>query len=803
MTEGYPAIRRTWKGIWQAPLAVRNLFWQGSGEFKGCGFTPNEHQSAILCSPERIKLITGGERSGKSYITAAELYVWLWQLGDGDVVWIVGPSYELARPEFEYLQQYIEQAGLIHPTAHVSTPRIGSWAMYTRPGALVVTKSSSDPQTLAGVPPAAVAMVECAQSSYETLLRLMGRVSQKRGPLLMSGCLAGDTLVLTENGLAEIKDLVGQTTGPVDYTISGLDGPARATLGWVNGATETRKITLTRGLQIEGTPNHRVIARLRDGSTTWRELQDLQLDDLVAIRYGMNLWGNGVIWNPYLAGVYIAEGCCSDTDRITITTSEPEIQQQLAQLGFTGNGHHWRKTHHQLWAYWESIGIRKEWRSTTKEIPVGILRARREDVIAFLRGLFDGDGSGSKGYPVYYTSSLKMAHQVQMLLLNLGLVSGLSTRDCKMKGKYAGQHFIGYMLCVADSAKFSSIIGFGLARKERALCKSGPHQFYFNQALAGNEWLGYPVVWCRVKDKQIGFAETYDLHVPDGHAYWANGLVVHNTFEGSLGWLPPLWKKWRAENEDGAKSFSLPSWTNTAIYPGGREDPEIKRLESLYPPDYFMERLGGEPCAPSRLVLREFNTEKHIKLAAEFDPNKNVQLWVDPGYAHTYAVLAVHAERDPERVTIFDEIAETGRTVQQIIDMVKQRPWWPNVKAVVIDKAAKQHPASESQAETWAMMTGKRITLNYVPIEAGILRHRTFLMTDPLTGEPKLRIHPRCKHLIWEYGNYMYAKDFEDRPTSEVPVALHDDCLKAVAYGLVANYNFVERHKRQRVSVRY
>jgi hypothetical protein len=794
----YPLpITRDWPGIWSMPRHLRTAFWDR------CGFTPNEYQSTILLSPERIKLITGGERSGKSYITAAELYIWLWQLKKGDVLWIVGPSYELARPEFEYLHDMMEKSGLLHPTERVLDPHVGGWSMKTRPGAIVETKSSADAQTLAGIAPAAVAMTECAQHGAETFYRLMGRVAQKRGPLLMSGCLAGNTLVLTTCGLAEIKDLAGANTRPVDYIISGLDGPAQATLGWANGTTETRRITLTRGLQIEGTPNHRIIARLHDGSTTWRELQDLQIGDLVAVRYGMNLWGGGVIENPYLAGVYIAEGCCDKTDRITITTSEPEIQQQLAALGFTGFGHHWRKTHHKLWAYWESIGIRREWRSVTKEIPVGILRARREDVIAFLQGLFDGDGTATKGYPKYCTSSFKMARQVQMLLLNLGIVSGLMTRTCKMRGKYAGRQFTGYTLGIADAERFAETIGFRLQRKQRMLGSARPHSFYRNQALAGNEFLGYPVVWCRVTDKGMGETETYDLHVPDGHAYWANGLIVHNTFESSLGWLPPLWRKWKAENEDGAKSFSLPSWTNTAVYPGGRNDTEIKRLESIWPPDFFMERLGGEPCTPTRLVLREFNPEKHIKLSAEFDPSRKVQLFIDPGYQNAYAILAVHVSTDPQKVVVFDEIYEKGVLARYLIEKAMERPWWPNVSVLVLDKASKQHHANDSQLEVWVQMTRKRGVMGYVPIDEGVLRHRTFLLDDPATGEPKIIIHPRCKNLIAEHGLYMYAADSEGRPASEVPIDRENHAIKALVYGLVANYGLVEGRRRQKIKVMF
>ena len=277
-------------------------------------------------------------------------------------------------------------------------------------------------------------------------------------------------------------------------------------------------------------------------------------------------------------------------------------------------------------------------------------------------------------------------------------------------------------------------------------------------------------------------------------------LILSGTFEGSHGWYPERFIAWQGDNVDGGRSFSIPTWSNLAIYPGGRDDPEIKALEATTPPDLFNERYGAVPCPPHTLVFREFDTTRHVSDEAEFNPDLPVQLWIDPGYAHAYAVLAVQRVpgSDGDNVDHFDELWLHGLTAQQIIARCKARPWWPNVKALVMDVAGRQHPAADSQSEIWKAETGLPVVMKPVPLVDGILRHRTFLMDDPAKGRPKLRHHPRCKGTLWEYGHYQYAEDSEHRPATELPIDRDNDAMKALAYGLYVNFGAVLPSKPKR-----
>ena len=111
-------------------------------------------------------------------------------------------------------------------------------------------------------------------------------------------------------------------------------------------------------------------------------------------------------------------------------------------------------------------------------------------------------------------------------------------------------------------------------------------------------------------------------------------LWLSGTFEGSRGWYAERFRAWQTDNPEEAASFSVPSWANRTLFPGGREDPEIRRLETTYPADLFQERFGGVPCPPVSLVFREFEPAAHVRTIRDpYESFDNIEIAVDPGYA--------------------------------------------------------------------------------------------------------------------------------------------------------------------------
>ena len=273
-------------------------------------------------------------------------------------------------------------------------------------------------------------------------------------------------------------------------------------------------------------------------------------------------------------------------------------------------------------------------------------------------------------------------------------------------------------------------------------------------------------------------------------------LWLSGTFEGSRGWYAEKFRAWQTDNPDQAASFSIPSWSNRTLFPGGREDPEIRRLETTYPSDLFQERFGGAPCPPVSLVFREFEPAAHVRSIQDaYESFDNIEIAVDPGYAGAYAVLAV-AQRGAE-VFVLDEVYMQYAMTSQVIEACKRRSWWPYVRSGVIDIAGRQHHAMPSQIEMWLAQARIRLRSHRVLLQDGIERLRTFLR-DPGNGEPRMTVNSRCQALIREFGNYRYHEPQEHHPVSEQPIDADNHAIKALCYWLYDRFGAVYRREPRR-----
>ena len=132
-------------------------------------------------------------------------------------------------------------------------------------------------------------------------------------------------------------------------------------------------------------------------------------------------------------------------------------------------------------------------------------------------------------------------------------------------------------------------------------------------------------------------------------------LIAGGTFEEEdyTGWFREYYELGQSDNKLGWKSFSIPTWSNNVIYPGGRNDPEILKQESAMTKERFMERFGGVPCPKTGRVLTEFSNSIHVK-PCEFNKDLPVEIAVDPGYVGAYAVEVIQSYGD--HLKIIDEV---------------------------------------------------------------------------------------------------------------------------------------------------
>jgi hypothetical protein len=288
------------------------------------------------------------------------------------------------------------------------------------------------------------------------------------------------------------------------------------------------------------------------------------------------------------------------------------------------------------------------------------------------------------------------------------------------------------------------------------------------------------------------------------------------TLQDNWGWHPDLWRKAAGPNVFDADRFSFPMWSNRAIFPGGREDPEILELKRMLPKAEYARTVAAEVVASPARIYPEFTFAGeeelgHVRELA-YDPERPVILWVDAGYYPShYCVLPVqfHQQVDGlhtmEVVHVIDEVYEHHKTHHDVIEICRSRPWWPSVERAVGGHETKQHLSAESTQEVWETLVGtdegdpERFRFDVFDagrIQDGIIRVKTFL-EDPATKRPRLYVDASCQGTQEEFGTYRRKTDARGNVVSDEPEDKNNDAMDCIRNGLVERYGHVRRRRTE------
>ncbi len=436
--------------------------------------------------------------------------------------------------------------------------------------------------------------------------------------LAPTGCLTPDTLVTTDRGLArlgEIGDVYGGRWQDLDLTVSTDEGPRQATKFFVNGEEPTRRISTEGGYAIQGTLTHRIkVVNPSTGAWEWKRMADIAPGDILPMQL-RTLVGEPrqvplpVLDQAYyagdryvrvpdsvspelaeLVGYFMGDGslhakgirlCVANTDldvagRLSVLSKElfglePAVKAQEGYQELTLQSV-------RLARWWQTAGFAKSLpgadhsgKGWVPRVPSAILEANDPAVYgAFLRGLFEADGTVLEGVPSLSTAHKSFAAEIRTLLLTMGLAT--TTRET-VSG-WGGPIFQVRLRNVDHALNFGELIGFIGQRKDRLIAEFEPGQsakkdYVF---LPSDAWTELVPVGHRVRNammlslrkhggvprmlasqifeetlddrlgmalsylfEQVGANEdggvqpTYDLSVPENVTYVANGMVSHNT----------------------------------------------------------------------------------------------------------------------------------------------------------------------------------------------------------------------------------------------------------------------------------
>jgi len=342
-------------------------------------------------------------------------------------------------------------------------------------------------------------------------------------------------------------------------------------------------------IEVAGPDNWNRLAKL--ANTSWATVRGFFKQERKRTRYSVTIT-EGI---GYMLGLLIGDGCLTNITKKKCMSFSSEDAPLIAFLRsilareFDGKVVHsegcdWYLRSDKLKSFVIALGCDKY--AHEKIIPDCIIESPKTVVRAFLRGLFDTDGTADKyGRVSYCSSSEHLARDVHQLLLAFGIRSSIRFKNNNRRGAWLVDVF-------GDSGIFYKNIGFGLLRKhsrylllqekkrgrmaypesirpllkclylsrhERGAIKgnlprskrhAGYDAIYSSNGCCVSEetlanfmefasakndpelrkyWIDGDVFWEVVRSVTHCPVKLYDLVVPGPHNFVANGFVNHNT----------------------------------------------------------------------------------------------------------------------------------------------------------------------------------------------------------------------------------------------------------------------------------
>lgn len=319
-------------------------------------------------------------------------------------------------------------------------------------------------------------------------------------------CSTPDTFVSTGEGLVRLGELnpgglEPDTFVPVDGRTVSIGGQLHPIKRFYYGGNKpTIRVRTRYDYGVEGTLVHPLLVRTPDGREVWKRLRELEVGDHLCVdrRSGSfareepelplpDMSGSAsnlkryplpTRMNPELARLLayiVGESWTGSGYSATISQSRevnPESHADIealvrSQFGYTGGKPSDTSVplySKEIRAYLEGLGIGRGL-ARDKCVPWPIFRSTRASVAQFLRGLFEAEAWVGPANISFSSASARLAEEVQMLLLQFGIVT---KRD---SGKVKGYDHIYWTVTVSGEGCriFAREIGLITARKRAAL----------------------------------------------------------------------------------------------------------------------------------------------------------------------------------------------------------------------------------------------------------------------------------------------------------------------------------------------
>jgi superfamily II DNA or RNA helicase/intein/homing endonuclease len=276
-------------------------------------------------------------------------------------------------------------------------------------------------------------------------------------------CINENSLNLTEDGLLTFKEMVNEKLLAGEYSLiskrcctplsdNGEDVSSHIYYDGIN--SKSISIETSYGFDIIGTRNHRVKV-LSGSKLIWKNLNNIKIGDYAAIPHSAKMFGKEdslSIDDAYWLGLLYGDGCLTRKNATKLTTADDHIEEFANKYARSKNlsikkcYDKRRENTRDLSIY--SVEYRKSLHdigidyshSYEKQVPLIIRKSTQEVVASFIRGLYETDGyvtiEKGKSTINIALSSKKMIKQVQLLLLNFGIVSSMRRKQTSRRDSF-------------------------------------------------------------------------------------------------------------------------------------------------------------------------------------------------------------------------------------------------------------------------------------------------------------------------------------------------------------------------------
>lgn len=319
--------------------------------------------------------------------------------------------------------------------------------------------------------------------------------------------------------------------------------------------------------------------------------------------------------------------------------------------------------------------------------------------------------------------------------------------------------------------------------RTRVECRSADHP----ENLVG-ERLDFAILSEAAKHKK----DTWERFIRPALADRRGGADFPTTPEG-YNWYYDIWALGNHPDYPDFASWKFPSWDNPVVYPGGREDPEIKLIESTTIEPWFLQEIAAEFSAFVGKIYGEWQEQTHVR-KVEYNPDwPNYIAW-DWGYVNPLA--AIEFQIDPwDRVHVWREHYQSYTLLNDHMDIMSRRAQPPGYKVTLMFGDAADPEATLAVAERmkvgcYALPESKSNWRQGVDLVKSFLKMRQVGEVDEYgtpREEPWLFVDHSCTNTIREFNNYRAPSSVGRvlRNPREDAQKYDDHALDALRYGLM------------------